>query len=54
MHAEWGEVSAKAAAEINATRAAGGRVIPVGTTALRLIESAAREDGEIAESYNFV
>jgi S-adenosylmethionine:tRNA ribosyltransferase-isomerase len=41
MHAEWGEVSAQAAAEINATRAAGGRVIPVGTTALRLIESAA-------------
>ncbi|MDP2063020.1 MAG: tRNA preQ1(34) S-adenosylmethionine ribosyltransferase-isomerase QueA [Phaeovulum sp.] len=41
MHAEWGEVSAEAAAEINATRAAGGRIIPVGTTALRLIESAA-------------
>ena len=41
MHAEWGEVTAGAAAEINATRAAGGRVIPVGTTALRLIESAA-------------
>lgn len=41
MHAEWGEVTARAAAEINATRAAGGRVIPVGTTALRLIESAA-------------
>ena len=47
MHAEWGEVSAEAAAEIAATRAAGGRVIPVGTTALRLIESAAR-GGEIA------
>lgn len=46
MHAEWGEVTAHAAAEINATRAAGGRVIPVGTTALRLIESAAR-DGEL-------
>ena len=41
MHAEWGEVTAGAAAEINATKAAGGRVIPVGTTALRLIESAA-------------
>lgn len=40
MHAEWGEVTPDAAAEINATRAAGGRVIPVGTTALRLIESA--------------
>ncbi|MEM8760642.1 MAG: tRNA preQ1(34) S-adenosylmethionine ribosyltransferase-isomerase QueA [Pseudomonadota bacterium] len=46
MHAEWGQVSADAAAEIAATKAAGGRVIPVGTTALRLIETAAR-DGEI-------
>ncbi|MCT8328593.1 tRNA preQ1(34) S-adenosylmethionine ribosyltransferase-isomerase QueA [Albidovulum sediminis] len=42
MHAEWGEVTEAAAAEINATKAAGGRVIPVGTTALRLIETAAR------------
>ncbi len=41
MHAEWGEVTPEAAAEINATKTAGGRVIPVGTTALRLIESAA-------------
>ena len=41
MHAEWGEVTARAAEEINATKAAGGRVIPVGTTALRLIETAA-------------
>ena len=41
MHAEWGQVTAQAAAEINATKAAGGRIIPVGTTALRLIESAA-------------
>ena len=40
MHAEWGDVTESAAAEINATRAAGGRIIPVGTTALRLIESA--------------
>lgn len=47
MHAEWGEVTESAAAEINATRAAGGRVIPVGTTALRLIESAAGEDGKM-------
>lgn len=46
MHAEWGRVSAQAAAEIAATKAAGGRIIPVGTTALRLIESAARS-GEI-------
>jgi len=41
MHAEWGEVTAAAADQINATRAAGGRVIAVGTTALRLIETAA-------------
>ena len=45
MHSEWGEVTAQAADEINATKAAGGRVIPVGTTALRLIESAAGDDG---------
>ncbi|MEM8536989.1 MAG: tRNA preQ1(34) S-adenosylmethionine ribosyltransferase-isomerase QueA [Pseudomonadota bacterium] len=43
MHAEWGQVTEAAAADINATRAAGGRIIPVGTTALRLIESAARD-----------
>jgi S-adenosylmethionine:tRNA ribosyltransferase-isomerase len=43
MHSEWGEITPQAAAEINATKAAGGRVIPVGTTALRLIESAARD-----------
>ncbi|AJE46326.1 tRNA preQ1(34) S-adenosylmethionine ribosyltransferase-isomerase QueA [Celeribacter indicus] len=48
MHSEWGEVTERAAAEINATKAAGGRVIPVGTTALRLIESAAPEPGRIA------
>jgi len=48
MHAEWGEVSESTAAEIAATKAAGGRVIPVGTTALRLIESAARATGQIA------
>lgn len=47
MHAEWGQVSAQAAADIANTKAAGGRVIPVGTTALRLIESAARETGTV-------
>ncbi|MFC3614935.1 tRNA preQ1(34) S-adenosylmethionine ribosyltransferase-isomerase QueA [Lutimaribacter marinistellae] len=47
MHAEWGRVSEQAADEIAAAKAAGGRVIPVGTTALRLIESAAR-NGKIA------
>jgi S-adenosylmethionine:tRNA ribosyltransferase-isomerase len=48
MHAEWGEVSAEAAARLNAARRAGGRIIAVGTTSLRLLESAAREDGVIA------
>ncbi|OYX19403.1 MAG: tRNA preQ1(34) S-adenosylmethionine ribosyltransferase-isomerase QueA [Rhodobacterales bacterium 32-66-9] len=47
MHAEWGRVTAAAAAEINATKRSGGRVIPVGTTALRLIESAADADGTL-------
>lgn len=46
MHSEWGQVSAKAAAEIAQTKASGHRVIPVGTTALRLVETAAR-DGSI-------
>jgi S-adenosylmethionine:tRNA ribosyltransferase-isomerase len=45
MHAEWGEVSPEAADQINATRAAGGRIIAVGTTACRLIESAAGPEG---------
>jgi S-adenosylmethionine:tRNA ribosyltransferase-isomerase len=48
MHAEWGEVTPAAAAEIAVTRANGGRIIPVGTTALRLIESAAAATGEVA------
>jgi S-adenosylmethionine:tRNA ribosyltransferase-isomerase len=47
MHAEWGEITPQAAAEIEAARAQGGRIIPVGTTAMRLIESAAREDGTV-------
>lgn len=48
MHAERGVVSAAAAEAINAARAEGRRIIAVGTTALRLIESAATEDGRIA------
>ncbi|WBX85919.1 tRNA preQ1(34) S-adenosylmethionine ribosyltransferase-isomerase QueA [Sphingosinicella microcystinivorans] len=48
MHAEWGEVGADAAARLNAARAGGGRIIAVGTTSLRLLESAAGEDGAIA------
>ncbi|MFN3615571.1 MAG: S-adenosylmethionine:tRNA ribosyltransferase-isomerase, partial [Rubrimonas sp.] len=47
MHAEWGEITPEAADAINAARAAGGRVIAVGTTALRLIESAADEGGRV-------
>ncbi|PZX16019.1 S-adenosylmethionine:tRNA ribosyltransferase-isomerase [Palleronia aestuarii] len=47
MHAERGLVTAEAAAEIAATRADGGRVIAVGTTALRLIETAAQKTGAI-------
>ena len=47
MHAEWGEIGAGAAEAINAARAAGGRVIAVGTTALRLLESAADADGRL-------
>ncbi|MFM2349444.1 MAG: hypothetical protein RIR04_410 [Pseudomonadota bacterium] len=47
MHAEWGEVTPQAAAEIMATKKAGGRIIPVGTTALRLLETAARASGQV-------
>lgn len=43
MHAEWGEISRDAADNVNAAKASGGRIIAVGTTALRLIESAAKE-----------
>ena len=48
MHAEWGQVTPAAAAQIMATRAEGGRVIPVGTTALRLLEAAATGPGQIS------
>ncbi|MBP0464629.1 tRNA preQ1(34) S-adenosylmethionine ribosyltransferase-isomerase QueA [Roseomonas sp. PWR1] len=47
LHAEWGEVTEEAASAINAARAAGGRIVAIGTTALRLLESAAAEDGTI-------
>jgi S-adenosylmethionine:tRNA ribosyltransferase-isomerase len=47
MHAEWGTVSAETAAALNAVRARGGRVVAVGTTALRLLETAASEHGTI-------
>ena len=45
MHTEWGEITPETAEAINAARAGGGRVIPVGTTALRLLETAADEAG---------
>ena len=47
MHAEWGRISEDTANRINAARAAGGRLIAVGTTSLRLLESAADEQGRV-------
>jgi len=47
MHSEWGVIDAATADRLNAARQAGGRIIAVGTTSLRLIESAAGEDGAI-------
>jgi S-adenosylmethionine:tRNA ribosyltransferase-isomerase len=48
MHAEWGRIDRPTADRLNATRAAGGRLIAVGTTSLRLLESAADAGGRIA------
>jgi S-adenosylmethionine:tRNA ribosyltransferase-isomerase len=47
MHAEWGRIAPGAAARINAAHAAGGRIVAVGTTSLRLLESAADEAGRV-------
>lgn len=47
MHSEWGEIDAATASAVNAARASGGRVVSVGTTPLRLLESAAGADGEV-------
>lgn len=47
MHAEWGEVSERTAADVNNWRAGGGRVACVGTTSLRLVEAAADEAGRL-------
>jgi len=47
MHAEWGRIDAATADRLNAARASGGRLIAVGTTSLRLLESAAGDDGII-------
>lgn len=47
MHSEWGRIEPEVAERLNAARAAGGRIIAVGTTSLRLLESATGEDGVI-------
>jgi S-adenosylmethionine:tRNA ribosyltransferase-isomerase len=47
MHSEYGEIDAATAAKLNTVRANGGRIIAVGTTSLRLIESACNTDGQI-------
>jgi S-adenosylmethionine:tRNA ribosyltransferase-isomerase len=47
MHSEWGSISAETARELNEARAKGGRIVAVGTTSLRLLESATAEDGTI-------
>ena len=47
MHAEWGSISAETATALNEARAKGGSIVAVGTTSLRLLESAAAEDGTI-------
>jgi S-adenosylmethionine:tRNA ribosyltransferase-isomerase len=48
MHSEWGTISAETASALNAAHARGGRIVAVGTTSLRLLESAATEGGAIA------
>ena len=49
MHAEYGEISQETVEEINKTKKSGGRIIPVGTTALRLLETAALSTGKLSE-----
>jgi S-adenosylmethionine:tRNA ribosyltransferase-isomerase len=48
MQPEWGSVSVETAAALNTTRRAGGRIVAVGSTSLRLLESAAAEDGTLS------
>jgi S-adenosylmethionine:tRNA ribosyltransferase-isomerase len=48
MHSEWGSISHATAQALNAARTKGGRIVAVGTTSMRLLESAAAEDGTIA------
>jgi S-adenosylmethionine:tRNA ribosyltransferase-isomerase len=47
MHSEWGRIDAATAERLNQARAAGGRLIAVGTTSLRLLESAADDEGRV-------
>ena len=47
MHSEWGSLSSETARALNAARTNGGRIVAVGTTSLRLLESATAEDGAI-------
>src|ERR1700734_3706096 len=47
MHAEWGAISRDTSEALNAARAKGGRIVAVGTTSMRLLESATMEDGTI-------
>jgi S-adenosylmethionine:tRNA ribosyltransferase-isomerase len=47
MHSEWGRIEPAVAERLNRARAEGGRLIPVGTTSLRLLESAADESGDV-------
>ena len=47
MHSEWGSISSETARALNAARAKGGRIVAVGTTSLRLLESATEDDGTI-------
>ena len=51
MHSEFGQISQETADEIKKTQKNGGRIIPVGTTALRLLETAAQSDGTLSEWY---
>ena len=51
MHSEFGHISQEAADDIKKTQKNGGRIIPVGTTALRLLETAAQSDGTLSEWY---
>ena len=48
MHSEWGRISSETATTINQARAAGGRVVAIGTTSLRLLETAASDSGNLS------